>query len=30
MKVQKAYGGVTLMLSLITGNCLINTDLERL
>ena len=30
MKISRAYGGVTLMCSLITGNCLVNSDFERL
>lgn len=30
LKIPKIYGGVTLMASLITGNCLVSGDYERL
>ena len=30
MRISKAYGGVTMMVALVTGNCLVNSDIERL
>lgn len=30
MNIPKAYGGVTLLASLITGGCLVGGDLERM
>lgn len=30
MKLQRAYGGVTIMVSIVTGNYLVIKDYERL